>query len=213
VASRYYISRVIGDGTVDNPYTSELRNYIAENWPDEPHFSQQVIHPNVLLWCIMKYDLSDAAHADVVANVPQVFDFPATGLNRTMAEIPAAKRTLMQTKLESVGFDFSWATGSTTVRQILQRIVWSIELASWAEVSISAISHFDLDTTVANIPVVARNKTRTHMEDLSIPVDWIMAATTVREIVQKILHNDDSTKRLFGVGTQRQWFYNDEDEF
>jgi len=67
---RYYISRVVGNGTGETPYTSELRNYIYANFPNEPHFIKQVIPGgNILPWCLHKYDLSQTAHDAVEFDV------------------------------------------------------------------------------------------------------------------------------------------------
>ena len=96
MAKRYYINRILGDGSEDDPYCSELRIYIQTNWPDEPHFIKQLIHPAALLWGVMKYDLSEAAHNDVMLNVPGIFCFPETGLSRTMAEILSSCSPLLK---------------------------------------------------------------------------------------------------------------------
>jgi hypothetical protein len=215
---RYYISRVLGDGTALNPYYSELRAYIhgynelSANWPNEPHFEQQVI-AHVIPWCLMKYNLSQAAHDDVMATLTGIFSFPETGLDRTMSEISQAKRDAIQQKLEAIGFRFGWVTASATVRQILHYIAWSIQLAEWADVSISAVNHFDLDTEANEIPPAARQRILNNMDNLGVPNAWIVGNTTIREVVQKIHYHDDWSKRLFGTKVRRPWLFNDEEEF
>ena len=218
MAKRYYISRVLGDGTSENAFYSELRAYIhghnqfPANWPNEPRFERQII-AHIIPWCIMKYDLSQAAHDDVMANLTGIFSFPSTGLDRTMSEIPAVKRDEIQTKLENVGFSFDWADGDTTVRQILMYLCWAIQIAEWALVPISAASKFDLDTKVVSIPLAARNRIKQNMINLGVPIDWIGGQTSIREVVQKIHYNDDFTKRLFGTRIKKPWLYEDEEEF
>lgn len=210
MTKRYYISRRIGSGTREDPYTSELRNYIYANWPNEPHFLQQVI-AHVIPWCAHKYNLSDACHDDIMINVPDIFDFPAGALDRPLSEIPAAKRQAIRQKLENIGFDFSWATLDNTVRDVLVYLFCSIQLAEWADVQIGS-QNFDLNKTVADVPVTKRQLVSQRLQDLGIPTGWITLDTTIKQILNKAQYLDDGvTKRLFGTVRRRQWFYHDED--
>ncbi len=212
MAKRYYITRVLGTGEPGvDPWYSELRVYVQENWPNESHFIKQAIHPNALMWAVMKYDLSPTAHDDVMANLTGIYSFPETGLDRTMAEIPQGIKTAMRAKLENIGFRFDWATSTTTLRAVLKYLVRSIQLASWAGVSISTINHFDFDTTVAEIPVNARNKIAEHLSNLNVPIAWIVGTTTIKQIADKIQRNDDNSKRLFGTVRKAQWLFQDGD--
>jgi hypothetical protein len=214
MAKRYYICRVLGDGTSpQTAYYPELREYLYANHPNEPRKLVQVFTSKALLWCLMKYDLSQAAHDDVMANLTGIYSFPETGLDRTMTEIPWGIRDAMQAKLENIGFRFGWVTGSTTLRQIVRYVAWSLQLAAWAEVTISQATPFDLDTRIVEIPQAKRQLIRGHMENLEVPVDWITGQTTIFEICQKINFNDDLTKRLFGTPPSRPWLFDDEDEF
>jgi len=209
---RYYITRVIGTGIIGDSYRSELRRYIQDNWPAEPHFIKQAIHPNVLMWCIMKYDLSDPAHTDVMANLTGIYSFPAGALDRELGTLDATVRLDMRTKLENVGFNFDWATGTNTIRDVLKYVFWSTQLASWADVEISAVTNFDIDSEVRDIPPAKRQNINTHLEDLGIPVNWITGTTTIREIVNRVQFLDDgTTPRMFGRKKRQQWFYVDED--
>ena len=211
MTKRYYISRVIGDGSHETPYNSELRQYIVDNWPDEPHFIKQVIHAPTLMWCIMKYDLSQEAHDDVMANCEGIFDFPAGALDRTLAEIPPNKRNAIRNKLESVGFSFGWATLDNTVRDVLAYVIHSTQLASWALHRIEN-QNFDIHSTVGDIPADKRQKVNQHLQDLGVPTGWITLSTPIWRVVKKIMFQDDeTTKRLFGTVKKRQWFWHDED--
>lgn len=211
MTKRYYICRITGDGSHETPYASELRVYIQAHWPNEPHFIKQAIHPNALMWCIMKYDLSQAAHNDVMANVPNIFAFPEGALDRPLSEIPATKRQAIRTKLENVGFDFDWATLDNTVRDVLAYVIHSIQIASWAMFAISA-KNFDLSKTVGDIPVAMRQRVNQHLQNLGIPTGWITLSTTIGEVVRKIQFLDDGqTRRLFGRIKRKQWFWHDED--
>ena len=162
----------------------------------------------------MKYDLSQAAHDDIMANLTGIFSFPETGLDRTVSELSTERRDAIRDKLENLGFRFDWATGATTIRQLLKYLNRSIQLAEWANVPISAINRFDFDTTVAEIPVNARNRIAGHLTNLGVPTDWITGTTTILQIANRIQRRaSDSTKRLFGARKRQQWLFQDEGEF
>lgn len=209
MAKRYYITRVLGSGTHEDPYYSELRVYLKENWPNEPHFIKQAIFPNVLLWAVMAYDLSDLAHPDVMT-LTGIFSFPAGSLDTKVGDLPAAKRLAIRTKLENIGFEFTWANSNTTIREILKYLIRSTQIASWAEVPISA-ANFNLNKTVGDIPVEARQKIAGHMQDLGVDTSWITLSHTIGEVVHKIQRHTDGSMRLFGVVNKNQWFFQDID--
>jgi len=207
---RYYITRILGDGSHETPYHSELRWYVVANWPDEPHFIKQAIHPNVLMWAVMAYDLSDEAHADVMTNLTGIFSFPSGSLDRMVGELTPERRLAIRTKLESVGFEFTWATLDTTIREILKYLIRSIQIASWAEVPISD-ANFNLNRTVGDVPVAARQRIAGHMQDLGIDTSWITLTHTIGEVVHKIQRHTDGSMRLFGTIKRNQWFFQDTD--
>jgi len=192
-----------------DPYTSELRNYLYANWPDEPHFIQQVI-AHVFPWCIHKYDLSQPAHDDVMANLTGIFSFPAGALDRIVADIPQTIRTAIRDKLDVIGFDYTWITDQTTIREILSNLFHSIQLAEWADVQI-ANKNFDLNKTVADVPAEKRQLVNQHLQDLGIDTSWITLSTTIREIISYVQTTDGVSPRLFGRIKRRRWFYYDED--
>ena len=208
MAKRYYICRVIGDGTHETPYNSELRQYIQTHFGIK--FLKQAIHPNALMWAIMKYDLTQDQHDEVMANVPQLFSFPQGVLDRELSEIDPARRLAIKTKLESIGFDFDWATLTNTVRDVLKYLFHSIQLASWAKVPITN-KNFDMNTIVSDIPIAKRQLIAGHMQDLGIDTSWITPTHTVNDVVTKIMFHSDSSPRLFGTIKRRQWFWHDED--
>lgn len=210
MAKRYYICRVIGDGSRETPYNSELRQYVQSTW--QIKFLQQAIYAPYLIWVIMKYDLAQLQHDGVMANVPQLFSFPAGALDRNLSEISTAKRNAIRDKLENIGFDFDWVTGTNTIRDVLKYLFHSTQLASWAQIVISN-KNFDVNTTVANIPVGARQRIAQHMSNLEIDASWIIGSHTIRDIVTKVMFRSDNSPRLFGVGVGigKQLFWHDED--
>ena len=206
---RYYITRILGDGSRETPYYSEVRVYIQENWPAEPHFIKQAIHPNALMWAVMAYDLSDEAHVDVMT-LTGIFSFPSGSLDTRVGDLTAARRLAIRTKLENIGFEFIWANANTTIREILKYLVRSIQIASWAEVSISA-ANFNLNRTVGDVPVAARQRIAGHMQDLGIDTSWITLSHTIGEVVHKIQRHTNGNMRLFGTIKRKQWFFQDID--
>ena len=183
----YYIGRRLGTGTDDDPFYSELRRYIQTNHPSEPHFTKQKVVP-MCPWSLMCYDLSDTAHADVIANVPQIFSFPSGALSTPVSDIPTAKRTAMRDKLEGIGLEFTWATGATTVREILEYIAHTFDLANWCKIQISA-QNFDIHTTVGSIPVDKMNRLEGVLNNLGIDTTGFTGSTTIKEVVQAVRSN------------------------
>jgi len=213
---RYYICRIIGTGNIlvepPDAYRSEMADYLRNNWPDEPKAIRLAIHPNVLMWCVSKYDLSQAAHDDVMANLTGIYAFPQGALDRELGSIDPTLRANMRTKLENIVFNFAWATGTNTIRDVLKYLFHSIQLASWAQVQITAIGDFDFDTEVRDIPQAKRQNINGHLQDLGIDTSWITGPTTMRQIINRVMFLEDSiTPRLFGKIKKRQWFYHDED--
>ena len=201
---RYYISRVIGNGTHETPYTSELRRYIYANFPNEPHFIKQVMPSgNIFGWCLHKYDLSQSAHDAVMANLTGIFSFPEGALDRQLSTILPNIRNAIRNKLEAIGFDFGWATLTNTVRDVLEYIAHSIQLAEWAEVTILN-KNFNLNKTVADVPVEKRQLVNQHLQDLGVDTSWITSTTTIKEMVARVQLNRYGTKL-------KRWFFHDED--
>lgn len=206
---RYYIARRIGSGTQEDHYTSELREYLYANWPGEPKFLQQII-AHTIPWVLHKYDLSQAAHDDVMASLTGIFSFPEGALGRPLSEIPANTRQAIRGKLEAIGFSFAWATLTHTVRDVLEYVAHSIQLSEWADVQITA-ANFDTTKTVGDIPIAARQRIAQHMADLGISTDGITLSTTIGQALRMVQHQPDGSPRLFGRARRRPWFYHDED--
>ena len=157
----------------------------------------------------MAYDLSDLAHTDVMT-LTGIFSFPSGSLDNTVGSLTAARRLAIRTKLETIGFEFTWATLDTTIREILKYLIRLIQIASWAEVPISA-ANFNLNRTVGDVPAAARQRITGHMQDLGIDTSWITPAHTIGEIVQKIQRHTNGSMRLFGTIKRNQWFFQDTD--
>ncbi len=188
---RYYICRRLGDGYID-PFRLELKVYKEANHPTEPKHIRQLLSHR-FPWVLMCYDLSDTAHADVMANVPNIFSFPSSALSTPVNQIPEVKRIAIQNKLTTIGFEFSWANGTTTIREILEYIAHSMELADWCNVFI-ANNNFDIHKTISTVNVAGRNKLSLHLDNIGVETGWITGSTTIKEIAQRMR---TETGRLF----------------
>lgn len=181
---RYYICRRLGNGAGDNPFYSELRVYIQANYPSEPRFSQQII-AHTIPWVVMCYDLSDVAHTNVMASLTGIFSFPSGALSTQVSDILVAKKTAIQNKLTDMGFEFTWATGVTTIREILEYLCHSIQLSEWCNMQILA-QNFDINKRMSTMRIVERYKIVRHLTNLGIDTGWIAGDTTNKEIAAKV---------------------------
>ncbi len=210
---KYYIGRRVGDGTHLNPYNSELRLYIQTNYGVRP---QQQIISHTLPWVLHKYDLTEAQHSDVTANVPQVFAFPPGALDRELSTLSAVQRNAISSRLVAAGFDMSWATGTNTVRDVLQFIAHSIQLSECTEVegplnTPADATRFNIRTmNVGDIPADARQRIATRLQERGIDTSDVTLATPLWQVVRKIQRMDDGlTPRLMGTRIKQRWFYHD----
>lgn len=195
MAKRYYVCRRIGAGTEDDKYRSELRKYIESNYPIYKHIRQIVTYTSIV--ALMKYDLPLAVHNDIVVNVPELLVIPEGALNNELNTVSPTKRLEIKTKLENAGFDFTWATLTNTIKDVLKYIAHTIQMSVWVDIIILA-QNFDINKTVSEISVAKRQKVAQHLIDYGIDTSWITGATTMGEIVSKVI-------------TEKGRFYDDND--
>lgn len=207
MSNRYYICRRIGTGVTPTPYNSELRQYVQDTYGVQ--FKQQAIS-HTIPWVIMKYDLTQAQHDDVMLNVPQCYSFPQTALDNQLSTIDPTRRQAINAKLTEMGFNTSWVVPLThTVRDVLQFLVHSIQLSEWADVQISN-QNFDIQTkTVGDIPASRRTMVAIHLTNLGIDPSGIPTTTPLWQVIRMVQRqNDGVTPRYFGT-KMRRWFYHD----
>lgn len=218
--NRYYFCRRLGNGGVQpspEPYYSELQRYVRQTYNLSP--KQQVI-AHTFAWCLMKYDLAQPQHDDVMANVPQVFSFPEGALDRQISELSDGVRNNISTKLQNVGFDVSWITGTNTIREVLQFVAHCIQLSEQMEIvgalpqrpnapdyNIRTLTVGDLINNLGNLHVL---RIQERMETMGINTTWVTNSTPVWQLVRRIQRQDDDiTPRLFGTNKRGRWFYHD----
>lgn len=206
--NRYYICRRVGTGipNTGSPFTSELRVYIQNTYGIKA--KQQVI-AHVCPFVLMKYDLTQAQHDDVMANVPQVFSFPSGALDRTVSDIPLADRNAINNKLTAMGFSTGWITGATTVREVLQYLSHSIQIAEWLNVQISN-QNFDIQKTVGDIPAARRAILAERAASLGIDTSGVTLTTPIWQVIRLFQRQADGiTPRLIGTRHKTRVFYHD----
>lgn len=211
--NRYYICRRLGNGVPGDPYNSELRQYVQDTYEIKP--KQQVIS-HTFPYVLHKYDLTQPQHDDVVANVPQIFSFPAGALDRELSSINAQQRTAIRTRLENAGFDMSWVTGGNTIREVLQFIAHSIQLSEITEVdgplSIRAdATSFNIRTlAVGDVPAEVRQRLGRRLEEQGIDTSDITLSTPLWQVVRKFQRMADGvTPRMVGERVKRRLLYHD----
>lgn len=106
----YGATKVIGSGTMDDPYRADVNvpcsSIIPSNPDGTPKFN----------WCLVRLkDYEGAAGINL-------FKFPSGALTMKVSDIPAAKRQAIKGKMESFGIDTSWIKGSNTLKEILRKI-------------------------------------------------------------------------------------------
>lgn len=214
--NRYYLSPRSGSGIPgsNDPYTSPLRNYIRQRY--DIKFKRQIIS-HVFPWCLHKYDLTTTQHDDVMANVANVFAVPAGALDREVSSLTTPQRNAFRNAVANTGLSMSWVTGTTTVREILQYIAHTVEIAQWAcpesragrdqvEARLTAGNLNIREHTWGDLPQAAKNKILQHLADLGIsrtPPDTMELWRIVRAVQRQ---DDESTPRLY---SGNRWFYHD----
>ena len=131
-----------------------------------------------------------AAQADVTA-VPEVLD----------NTVPAAALATVQAELEALKLPGDWVTTAHTWRYVV-RVV--------SHVMFFAQRHFalhnqkvlpgtqNLDLTWAELPLDLRNNLRATADDMGLLYDWVLATTTVRELLKGIAQQSDTVPVIVG---------------
>lgn len=181
---RYYLCRRIGDGSDGNPYRSELRTWIYENYPEyhrrdsstNPIFRQYICHTSPLAF--MVWDLRDDVHAAAMAAL-QCYSFPAVGVNTTYGSLSLVVRSGIATRLTAIGLDASWIDASTTIGEIMEYLAHSIQLSEWLDVN---ISQFSIRQNIQDLSAAQKEKLRTRLLHIGSDID-INNMTSVQDAV------------------------------
>lgn len=121
MARRYYISRVVGDGTDGDPYRAKIADYgvahvaIIASGPDG--------HPS-RPWALCLVNTTN--HAPLVAD-SDLRAIPVSALDNTLGSLTPQQRQFLRDMVEELGLDTSEVTAQTTLRQLLRYIGRTLE--------------------------------------------------------------------------------------
>jgi hypothetical protein len=116
MSRRYYLAPIVGSGTMADPYRARVDLH-SKNWsaviPSKPDGTPR------FAWalCIVAAADHSALEADALLD-----KLPNIDLDRTLADLSAAQRTALATRLQALGVDTSGVSASTTMRQVLRRV-------------------------------------------------------------------------------------------
>lgn len=200
---RIYVAPQIGSGMMidpnpsnwtdaTGPYRSLLNKYIDSSAGDR---FEEIDHPGrkISICCVTA---TAAAHTAIEADpaitpvIPRravdAADLSAI-LSAPLASYPLAWRTAARSKMESWGIDTSWITGSTTMKDLLTRLIRILSVAQVAAGHGAAADTLgflgqNLEMIVSAIPPAQRSAIGDWLRSRGIDTSWITGTTTVREI-------------------------------
>ena len=189
MATRYYLCTVSGIGTINDPFRPRLADLLAGgNWSGiDGRADSTVAAGRMLAWA----DVDDATHATVNAD-PGITYCPfedaagnVLGLDDTLAQITAAKRTQIANFLEAQHIPTDDLTGTDTIRTLLKRVVkrWVglrqlFGADDWTE---------GLDTLVSAVPAAKRNRINNRLTALGFDTSVIQGTDTIRQALKKLM--------------------------
>jgi hypothetical protein len=203
---RIYIAPQIGSGIVlsadpstwsdtTGPFRSLLNNYInlaaGEGFDEIDHPARRISI------CTVEASAAtlDAIEAD--ARVVPVIPIRATDrthlaqiLNAPFSSYPLAWRNAARTKLESLGVNTEWITGTSTMKDVLRQIVKLFSVAQVADghgqTGVKEFIRGNLDVQVSAIPTAQRQAVGAWLQSRGIDTSWITGSTTVRQVVASL---------------------------
>jgi hypothetical protein len=183
---RYYICRRLGTGIpgANDPFRSELYFWLNANYPEQRHYSHGW-WGHVWAWCIEAHDLTTQAHDAAVLAIPSLYFFPEVALDSTVASIDVTRRNALSAKLDSAGFDLLWVTGATTVREVLEYIIQSCQIAEWLDIQIGSKAFDIRNKTVGNVPSAKRAIITDKATQFGVSLTEVVLTTPVYQVVQR----------------------------
>lgn len=203
---RFYVALTLGDGVSKaTAFKSKLANFItANNTQDFWDWSNRAWPRRFCLaLCDSTKHSTIAADPDIVALSPELADLPAvaTWLDGAVGSLPANIATAM----ENGGIPTQWISATTTRREIWRFIAaWHFWLQRFSGALDNDALNFlksNLDNTVSQVPVAAKNRISTWMVNNSLDTGWITGATAIRNVVTFIILNGNFTIMKLGPVT------------
>ena len=119
MAKRYYLSSIIGDGSMDNPFRPAVADYEAAgvSWAGaiETDPSGRPIHAD----CLVIVNTEDHS---VLRRDARIYPMPDFALDGKISAINNVVKTAMTNALKRRGFDTSGLTNTDGYREALQQI-------------------------------------------------------------------------------------------
>lgn len=111
---RYYVCRVVGDGTENNPYRPKVANYPV-NWVGILGSNPDGTPKKA--WALVLVNAVD--HTALLAD-NQIKAIPDLSLDATWGTLSTPQRNAAKNAIEAEGIDLSWVNNQTTIRKILR---------------------------------------------------------------------------------------------
>jgi len=115
------------------------------------------------------------------------------GIQKTVSEYPTEIIQTMQPRLELLGINTGWITGTTPIKQIYSYIIKVFTLSQWAlghaDSELLDFLRENLTTQVTAVPQNIRDRVLSWMLANGLATGWIQSTTTVREVLHYIIMN------------------------
>ncbi len=206
---RIYIAPQIGSGMLldpnpanwtdtTGPYRSLLNTFVSlaagEGFEEIDHPARRISI------CTVEAQATtlDAIEAD--SRVTPVIPIRATDrihlaqiLNAPFASYPLPWRNAARTKLEALGINTEWITGTNTMKDVLRQVVKMFSVAQVADGqgqgNVKEFLKGNLDVEVSAIPAAHRQAIGAWLQSRGIDTSWITGTTTVRQVVATLPSN------------------------
>jgi len=175
---RFYISQTSGDGAEDSPFRPAVTAYVSRYRATDMR-KDATIPGKLFVECWP----TEQQHIDMQAD-PLITYIPIEGvggielaLESTLAEIPTAKRNALRTALENRQVPLDDLTGTSTVRDLLKRIVLRLHIRG-------ILKDIDIEDGLdSDIGATKRDIIKVKLSELGITG---ITKTTARELIKEI---------------------------
>ena len=206
---RIYIAPQIGSGMLldpnpanwtdtTGPFRSLLTKFVN---PVAGEGFDEIDHPaRRISICTMEASTAtlDAIEAD--PRVTPVIPIRATDrthlaqiLNAPFSSYPLAWRNAARTRLEALGVNTEWITGTNTMKDVLRQVIKMFSVAQVADgqgqANVVEFLKGNLDVAVSAISAAHRQALGAWMQSRGIDTSWITGTTTVRQVVATLPTN------------------------
>lgn len=187
MAIRYYISDVVGAGTLLNPFRSRVAQLLpgVEVSAVDGRADPTVTTGKMFVWS----DVTVPEHAVLVAD-PGVTYLPLESgsgqvldLANTVSEVSAANRNTVNTILEGLHIPTDDFVGDDLLRKVVRRVA----LRFLARQLLAALDFTEgLNTLVSDIPGARRSAINTRLTEVGFDTSLIFGTDTIRQALRKL---------------------------